>query len=107
MEGKINMNLNEISKDHLFCDGWEFSKNPIDTEYSSDLKWTRVDIPHDWMIYETRNLYETSTGWYRKKFSYEKLDGVRTSIRFEGVYMDSKTYVNGELAGVRLFHIRV
>lgn len=93
------MNLNEISKDHLFCDGWEFSKNPIDTEYSSDLKWTRVDIPHDWMIYETRNLYETSTGWYRKKFSYEKLDGVRTSIRFEGVYMDSKTYVNGELAG--------
>ena len=66
MEGKINMNLNEISKDHLFCDGWEFSKNPIDTEYSSDLKWTRVYIPHDWMIYETRNLYETSTGWYRK-----------------------------------------
>lgn len=29
MEGKINMNLNEISKDHLFCDGWEFSKIPL------------------------------------------------------------------------------
>ena len=39
MEGKINMNLNEISKDNLLCDGWEFSKNPIDTEYSSELKW--------------------------------------------------------------------
>ncbi len=93
------MSLNEISKDILFCDGWEFSKNPIGTEYSDSLKWNRVDIPHDWMIYEVRNLYETSTGWYRRKLTYHKVRGLRTSIRFEGVYMDSKTYVNGVPAG--------
>lgn len=83
----------------LFCGQWEFSKNPIDTEYSDNLKWQRVDIPHDWMIYETRDLYETSTGWYRRKLTYEKKPGKRTAIRFEGVYMDSKVYVNGSLAG--------
>ncbi|MBQ7783915.1 MAG: glycoside hydrolase family 2, partial [Oscillospiraceae bacterium] len=89
----------ELCKDTLICDKWEFSKNPIDTEYSDNLQWKCVDIPHDWMIYETRNLYETSTGWYRRKLDWHKEDGIRTAIRFEGVYMDSRVYVNGSLAG--------
>ncbi len=83
----------------LLCDGWEFSKNPIGTEYSDAKEWKNVDIPHDWMIYETRNLYETSTGWYRRKLVHTAKEGMRTSIRFEGVYMDSKVYVNGVIAG--------
>ena len=41
----------------LFCDKWEFSKNPVDTEYSEKLEWKSVDIPHDWLIYDTKNLY--------------------------------------------------
>ncbi|WP_058301564.1 glycoside hydrolase family 2 TIM barrel-domain containing protein [Gorillibacterium timonense] len=82
----------------LLCDGWEFSKNPIDTDYSDSLDWKRVDIPHDWLIYDTKNLYETSTGWYRRDLDYKKT-GERISIRFEGVYMDSRVYVNGVLAG--------
>lgn len=82
----------------LFCDKWEFSKNPVDTEYSEKLEWKSVDIPHDWLIYDTKNLYETSTGWYRRKLDYTP-DGQRVSIRFEGVYMDCRIYVNGALAG--------
>lgn len=82
----------------LFCDNWEFSKNPIDTEYSENLEWKRIDVPHDWLIYDTKNLYETSTGWYRKKLSYIPDDKI-ISLRFDGVYMDSKVYVNGRLAG--------
>lgn len=91
--------MNTKNSSVLICDGWEFSKNPIGTEYSDELCWSKVDLPHDWMIYQTRNLYETSTGWYRRNLAYQKRDGVRTSIRFDGVYMDSRVYVNGALAG--------
>ncbi|MBR4225090.1 MAG: DUF4982 domain-containing protein, partial [Oscillospiraceae bacterium] len=81
----------------LFCDGWEFCKCPIDTVYEDVSGWHKVDIPHDWLIYQTEDLYETSTGWYRRTFTART--GVRTAVRFDGVYMDSRIYVNGELAG--------
>ena len=29
-----------------------------------------ADLPHDWLIYDTKNPYEDSIGWYRKKFVY-------------------------------------
>ena len=91
----------EINYTHraLFCSGWEFFKAPFGSEYSDGFDFTPVDLPHDWLIYNTNNLYETSTGWYRKRFTYEKKPGVRTCIRFDGVYMDSRVYVNGTLAG--------
>ncbi len=78
----------------LFCDKWEFSLCPIDTEYDSASGWKRVDLPHDWLIYDTKDLYKTSTGWYRRTYVH-KNDGLRTALRFEGVYMDSRVYVNG------------
>ena len=87
-----------MSIKHLFCDGWQFSKQPFGTEYSDSFAWSSVDIPHDWLIYDTKNLYETSTGWYRKIFNYKKTAAL-VSLRFEGVYMDSAVYVNGTLAG--------
>ena len=83
----------------LFCSGWEFFKAPFGSEYSDGFDFRAVDLPHDWLIYNTNNLYETSTGWYRKSFSYEKKPGVRTYIRFDGVYMDSHVYINGKTAG--------
>ena len=82
----------------LFCDGWEFSLQPIDTGYSEDFTWQKVDIPHDWLIEDSKDLYKTSTGWYRRRFALPA-DGRRTSLRFEGVYMDCRVYVNGEFAG--------
>jgi len=83
----------------LFCDQWEFSKNPYGTEYSDQLSWEEVDIPHDWLIYDVKNLYETSTGWYRRYLDWHLEEGQRVSLRFEGVYMDSRVYVNGCQAG--------
>ena len=78
----------------LFCDKWEFSLCPIDTEYDGASGWKPVDLPHDWLIYDTKDLYKTSTGWYRRTYVH-KNDGFRTALRFEGVYMDSRVYVNG------------
>lgn len=87
-----------MSKKILLCDKWEFAKTPLGSEYSDDLPWKPVDLPHDWLIYDVHNLYMTSTGWYRRRLVYTP-DGKRASIRFDGVYMDSKIYVNGVLAG--------
>lgn len=97
---KIKKNRSEkvMSEKRLFCDNWEFAKTPLGTEYSEDLGFEPVDIPHDWLIYDTNNLYETSTGWYRRMLDYER-DENRVSLRFEGVYMDSRVYVNGDLVG--------
>lgn len=83
----------------LFCNGWEFCKCEFGTQYKPELNFAPVDIPHDWLIYNTLNLYETSTGIYRKKFTYKKREDTVTSIRFEGVYMDTTVYLNGSVVG--------
>ncbi len=94
------MNFCEKYEDRtLFCDGWEFYKAPFASAYAEDFVFQKVDVPHDWLIENTKDLYETSTGWYRKRFLYKKKDGVRTYIRFDGVYMDSKVIINGKTAG--------
>ena len=80
-----------------FCEDWEFYKAPFGSDYEESFAFYPVDVPHDWLIENTNDLYETSTGWYRKKFVYEKKDGVRTCLRFDGVYMDSTVYVNDTL----------
>ena len=82
----------------LFCDNWEFVKTPFGTEYSDALSWKRTDIPHDWLIHDTKALYETSTGWYRRKLDHTPDDNI-IALRFEGVYMDTKVYVNNKFAG--------
>jgi len=87
----------------LFNDGWQFSKFDLATNLansnSSDVVWADVEIPHDWLIYNANALYEDGEGWYRKNFTIESLDDKVISIYFEGVYMNSTIYINGELAG--------
>ncbi|HOB19481.1 MAG TPA: glycoside hydrolase family 2 TIM barrel-domain containing protein [Candidatus Atribacteria bacterium] len=86
----------------LFNDNWHFSKQKLHTGLEGvskpDTVWIPVDLPHDWLIYDTENLYEDSEGWYKKSFTVDRLDRVY-SIRFEGVYMDSTVYVNDKVAG--------
>ncbi|MCR4640672.1 MAG: hypothetical protein K5697_01415, partial [Lachnospiraceae bacterium] len=85
----------------LFNDGWEFSKQAAGTgiEALSAMEFARVNLPHDWLIWQVADLYESSTGFYRKHFSLEKKAGKRYELYFEGVYMDSTLYVNGKKAG--------
>ncbi len=86
----------------LWNDGWTFLKMPIDAGLEQAMECTDdfvpVDIPHDWLIYDTQNLYEDSTGWYRKEFIWHA-DCGRMFVTFGGVYMDSAVYVNGRQAG--------
>lgn len=85
----------------LWNDGWEFYKAEYgsDVDKLSEYEFKKVNIPHDWLIYQGQHLYEDSTGFYRKKFSFEKNSDHRYEIYFEGVYMDSVVYVNGSEVG--------
>ncbi|MDF2869063.1 MAG: lacZ3 [Anaerocolumna sp.] len=87
----------------LFNDGWKFCKQPLQTSYdyinSAAAEWSNVDLPHDWLIYNTNALYEDSEGWYKKLFYIDALSDKNVLIYFEGVYMDSTVYVNGHKAG--------
>lgn len=79
----------------LFNDNWEFTLVTVGEPPSED-GFKPVDIPHDWLIWDTHNLYKSGDGWYKKKFTAEKTAGKVYSLRFEGVYMDSEVYLNGE-----------
>ncbi len=81
----------------LFNDNWEFSIN-MDSIPESDA-FNPVEIPHDWLIYDSCNLYKSDTGWYRKKIILEKRLEKLYFLRFDGVYMDSTVYVNGIKCG--------
>lgn len=47
----------------LFEDGWEFAKSALDVDDPSTLLFDPIDLPHDWLIYNTLDLYEQSVGW--------------------------------------------
>lgn len=92
-----------MSERNLWNEGWFFLKTPAGTAYEQAIErkqeFVPVDIPHDWLIYDSLNLYEDSTGWYLKNFLYEEESDKRAFITFEGIYMDSAVYVNGKRAG--------
>ncbi len=79
----------------LFNDNWEFAKTPAG---SSDDDWNYefmpIHIPHDWLIYNTENLYESSYGRYIKNYDFGKIDGKSIRLYFEGVYMNCSVFVN-------------
>ena len=77
-----------------FNSGWEFT-----LEGQND--WETVEIPHDWLIKDTNNLYKNNVGCYRKKYILNEAlaNDERVFLRFDGVYQDSCLYVNGEKAG--------
>jgi len=78
----------------IFNLGWEF-------KLEGGRDWLRVRIPHDWLIGDTRNLYKSGVGLYRKFFNLDAAPaaGGNIFLRFDGVYQDSTLFVNGEVVG--------
>ncbi|MBY0216038.1 glycoside hydrolase family 2 TIM barrel-domain containing protein [Paenibacillus illinoisensis] len=87
-----------MNQKKLFNDGWQFAKTKLDVTDPAGLAFEPVELPHDWLIYNTLDLYEDSIGWYRKTFPYTK-DDQQLLLCFDGVYMNSSVYVNGQLVG--------
>ncbi len=83
--------------ERLFNDGWRFVKLPFGSTLAQakTALWTPVDLPHDWLIAQSDNLYETSDGWYQRTLTVgNAADGQVRLLRFDGVYMDCDVIVN-------------
>ncbi len=87
-----------MTKKRLWNDNWLFCEKPLGTPEkevlgNSNTDLQPVDLPHDWLIYDTEDLYKDGEGWYQKSFSYTPSEE-RVSLRFDGVYMNCTVYVN-------------
>jgi beta-galactosidase len=97
----------------LFDFGWKFNqgdfKNAQEIDFN-DSSWSDVDLPHDWSIggeIAADNLtggaggfFPAGVGWYRKTFSVpHNWAGKQVAIEFEGVYMNSDVWINGQKLG--------
>ena len=71
----------------------------------NDSAWTTTNVPHDMSItlYKTTNAGTAdpgAVGWYRKHFTLPPgFAGKKVIVQFDGVYRDSKIYLNGTLIG--------
>lgn len=114
------------SRDRIFNSGWKFVRDFLqgaERPGYDDSGWMTVDLPHDYSMMDLPggdgpdqigpfsrkspgNGNSTGhviggTGWYRKSFIMDKKDAGKTVIlNFDGVYMESKVWVNGKEAGI-------
>lgn len=98
-----------------FNDNWKFSLTDHPAYSLSgfdDSSWRQLTLPHDWSIegqFSKTNPSGASgaylpcgIGWYRKSFVMNEVDSTkRMFIRFDGIYMNSKVWINGHLLGLR------
>lgn len=106
-------------RNNLFDAGWRFhaggaqgAENPA----FDDSGWREIDLPHDWSIEDrpgTSSPFSKDaisqvnggfttggTGWYRKSFFVPALlKDKKFIILFEGVYMNSEIWLNGQNLG--------
>lgn len=89
----IGMKVMETKQ--LFNDNWEFALGESPKHFSP------VEIPNDWLIYDTNNLYKSDMGCYKKEFTLtqNEIKNKRLALRFEGIYMDCEIWVNSKKAG--------
>ena len=80
-----------------------------------DRAWRKLDLPHDWAVEQSfsekgsfshgfktagKGFPEKSIGWYRKKITIPETDKGRIiSIKFDGVFRNSKVFFNGYYLG--------
>ncbi|WP_281753010.1 beta-galactosidase GalB [Neptunitalea chrysea] len=100
---KVNFNTN-----------WQFylKNNATEDSIGSHTKWRTLNLPHDYSIeqeFDENSLagigggaLNGGMGWYKKTFSVKAEDSLSiTSIMFDGVYQESKVFINGHFLGKR------
>jgi len=87
---------------------WKFHKGDCSLAESpaldSDANWEEVTVPHTWnakdILNDGRDNYYRGVGWYRTTVGLETPKGdKRYFIRFEGVGLTAKVFVNGKYIG--------
>lgn len=96
-----------------FDDNWKFFLGDAQNAHESnfnDKAWRFLDLPHDWSVEGTVSekaptggsggYLPAGIGWYRKYFSIRKSDmKMNNLIVFDGVYMNSDVWLNGNHLG--------
>jgi beta-galactosidase len=103
----------------LFDSEWLFYRGDISDGQQinkDDSEWRSIELPHDWSIEDipgSDSPFDSSVangvssgytrggiGWYRKHFRVDPEDSGKVfRLLFEGVYMNSDVWINGEHAG--------
>ncbi len=84
----------------LLNDEWFFAKLPLGStlKEAREAAFVPVDLPHDFLIGNTDDLYESCDGWYRRTLTVpEEALGLVWLLRFDGVYMDCDVLVNDQV----------
>ena len=98
-----------------FDKGWRFilaDSAQMSFAMYDDSAWRMLNVPHDWAIEGDFSASAPSgnsggalpggVGWYRKSFEVAAADkGKLFYIDFDGVYMNAKVWINGQLLGQR------
>lgn len=98
-----------------FNANWKFflgDASQAQTIEFNDASWRVLNLPHDWSIEGEFSADHPATpgggalpggiGWYRKTFTLEKSDKAKkVFIEFDGAYMNSEIWINGQYLGKR------
>ena len=97
-----------------FDTGWRFhlGDDPAARQLNfDDTGWRALDVPHDWSIEGPINkppdgegnggYFSHGIGWYRKSFTLPTTAGKKVVVEFDGVYMNSEVWINGQFLGRR------
>ena len=103
-----------MRREKVLRNHWFFSQKVGKEEVlASDFQrgnWQAIQVPHDWSIYNNFDQYSPAQNeggqlnggqaWYRTQFYLEE-DASLVSVRllFDGVYMNSQVYINGQVLG--------
>jgi beta-galactosidase len=108
----LNANQYDGARDTTinFDADWKFnlgdSSGAQNTAFN-DSAWSSINVPHDWSIslpFNEKSLaahgggfLDGGTGWYRKTFLLPATAaGQKLFIQFDGIYMDSTVWLNGQ-----------
>jgi len=111
-------------RERTFDSDWRFLRadaSGAEVPAFDDASWRVVELPHDWSIEdlpstngEPASPFNASlsaggkatgfvvgdTGWYRKRFTLPSSEsGKKVTVRFDGVYMNSDVWLNGQHLG--------
>ena len=106
------------SRQRLLMDyNWKFIQSDVKEAEKTgfdDSKWRMLNLPHDWSIEGEFKEDATSQGsggylpmgigWYRKQFNLSSIGkDQQYSIGFDGVYMNSDVWINGQHLGKHVY----
>ena len=123
---KINSVITDVNINsyNILKDNWKFkllSNEGTNTSYTDEISqhyddstFENISVPHDWAIYKEFNSaslggYESGyldggDGVYRIKLDTTSLNGQKVFLYFDGIFMESEVYINGNLIGLNKWY---